>query len=157
MGIEFKPTFTMGDIRRKLETAQARIDRATFEALSHLGEECVNRARDIKPPIGFMDRTGNLRSSMGYAIAKDGNIVKYSNFNVIEGGGEGATKGRNLTKTIAGEYPAGWVLIVVAGMNYAVYVEAKGRDVLSSAEHFAESEVKVVMSMLKKSINRMKV
>ena len=44
--------------------------------------------------------------------------------------------------TIKAKYPKGLVLIVVAGMNYAAYVEAKGYNVLSSAELMAENILK---------------
>jgi hypothetical protein len=37
------------------------------------------------------------------------------------------------------KYNKGFVLIVVAGMDYAVYVEALGRNVLSSSKLLAES------------------
>ncbi|MGV4578106.1 hypothetical protein ACQ1R5_10635 [Ornithobacterium rhinotracheale] len=39
------------------------------------------------------------------------------------------------------KYPRGYVLVVVAGMNYALYVESKGYNVLSTAEQLAEREV----------------
>lgn len=40
-----------------------------------------------------------------------------------------------------GKETKGVALVVVAGMNYAAYVEAKGYNVLSSAEHLAEREL----------------
>ena len=56
---------------------------------------------------------------------------------------------------IAAKYPKGYVLVVVAGMNYAVYVESKGRDVLTSAEKLAETELPKMLRQLKDNIRKM--
>ena len=55
-------------------------------------------------------------------------------FEAVKGGHEGVHTGQRLALGIAKNYPEGYTLIVVAGMDYAVYVESKGRDVLTSAE-----------------------
>ena len=49
---------------------------------------------------------------------------------------------QELIEKIKAKYPKGLVLIVVAGKNYAAYVEAKGYNVLSSAELMAENILK---------------
>jgi hypothetical protein len=54
--------------------------------------------------------------------------------------------------SLAGNYPKGYVLIVVAGMNYATYVEAKGYNVLSTAEHLAQVEFPRMIAELKSDI-----
>ena len=47
-----------------------------------------------------------------------------------------------------------YALVVVAGMNYAAYVEAKGYNVLSSAEHLAERELPRMLDKLITNIKR---
>jgi len=42
----------------------------------------------------------------------------------------------------------------VAGMNYAIYLEAKGRDVLTSAEQLAQQELPRMLSELVSNINK---
>ena len=111
---------------------------AITSILFQLGEKCVNEARNFG---SYTDRTGNLRSSVGYGVFKDGQPVRYSDFQQVAKGTEGGIEGRALLDRIAGTYPHGYALIVVAGMNYAVYVEAKGYNVLSSAQLLAEREL----------------
>ena len=53
-----------------------------------------------------------------------------------------------------GKETKGVALVVVAGMNYAAYVEAKGYNVLSSAEHLAERELPRMLEKLITNIKR---
>ena len=46
------------------------------------------------------------------------------------------------------------LIVVVAGMNYAAYVEAKGYNVLASAEHLAERELPRMLEKLISSVKR---
>ena len=48
-------------------------------------------------------------------------------------GDEGVTKGLNLADEAAAQHSNGIVLIVTAGMQYALYVETMGYDVLSGS------------------------
>lgn len=105
---------------------QEQIDDKVLEAFTYLGEEFVNKARISG---NYTDRTGNLRSSIGYIILHNGKVVQ-KNF-------EGESKGKNQAKKVASEialqYPDGYVLIGVAGMKYAAYVEAKNFDVITGS------------------------
>ena len=95
-----------------------------------VGERCIIEARDNG---SYTDRTGNLRNSVGYMVLLDGVEQSQSNINKLN---------RKQFDTIKTKYTKGLVLIVVAGMNYASYVEAKGYNVLSSAELIAENILK---------------
>jgi hypothetical protein len=78
--------------------------------------------------------TYNLVSSVGFAIARNRVIVE-SYFPLEATGIEGKAKGEALAETtalsIAGTDDI--VLILVAGENYAKFVQAKGRDVVSGS------------------------
>lgn len=113
--------------------------------LELIGQKCVREARDRG---SYQDQTGNLRSSVGYAIVRDGRIISLSDFNVVKQGVQGQNEGVNLVKKIAKEYTKGIVLIVVAGMNYAAVVETR-RNVLTSSELLAEIEVPRLLNKLK--------
>lgn len=63
-------------------------------------------------------------------ILKDGEPIK-SSFN--GGKEEGRSKAKEAAAEVATEYPRGYVLIGVAGMNYAAAVESKGFDVISGS------------------------
>ena len=130
-----------------------RVNRLTLRALSYLGEKCVIEARDRSPEESWIDRTGNLRSSIGYVIASGGEIIKYSDFTVVKNGSEGPETGKTLAEEIARKYRSGYALVVVAGMNYAEYVEAMdNKVVLASAELFARQRLPSMMQKLKSQI-----
>ena len=107
--------------------------------LQYIGERCIVQARSHH---GYTDRTGNLTASIGYGITRDGSLVYSSGFNAVKGGaGDGEKSGADFLGEIAstvgrrGEY----TLIVVAGRSYAVYVQARGYDVLGGAELVADA------------------
>lgn len=154
------PKFTRRDMDVLFKDRLRRIDQAIVLSLCTLGEKCVNHARDLTPATGgFGDVTGNLRSSIGYVVYRNGSPVKID-FKLKSGpqgsGSVGYSAGQSLASEVAAKYPKGYVLVVVAGMNYAVYVESKGRDVLTSAEKIAETELPKMLRQLKDNIRTMK-
>ena len=113
-----------------------------FQELAKLGEKCVIRAKDRPEQESWYDHSGNLRSSIGYAIYDYGKSVIESAFEPIKGGTQGQTEGRRMVDELAGKYASTYALVVVAAMNYAEYVEAcENKDVLASTEIWAKSEV----------------
>lgn len=141
------PKFTEADIKRRFERTLAEIERQQVEMMQELGEMCVTRAREIPPEVGFQDQTGNLRSSIGCMVFVNGvavhdNYVKYPPKQAVEGAiYNGLDKGKALAEKVGTKYKNGVCLVVTAGMNYAIYVESKGRDVLTSAELLAKQEM----------------
>ena len=94
----------------------------------------------------YINHTGNLRSSIGYVIVKDGRIVG-KNFQLSEKEGtdkqSGKRQGEQLAMDLVRSFPKGYVLIGVAGMKYAVFVEAmENKDVLSRAADKADDFIK---------------
>ena len=57
-----------------------------IRALSYLGEQCVRRVRDRSGKDSWFDQTGNLRSSIGYAVYEKGKTVIESAFNQVAQG-----------------------------------------------------------------------
>lgn len=125
--------WTERDLERFFDYAQERAEEKLYKLLQRAGEEFVKIARNKK---GFNDDTGNLRSSIGYVIVVDGKIVT-EDFEKSEKGTDkttGINQASHLARELAKLYNKGFVLIGVAGMQYAVYVEAmENKDVLSSA------------------------
>jgi hypothetical protein len=155
------------DLTKKIQDARARFEQVMILELDRLGLQCVSMSKQAlginsaafpittdkaqakplkqrilteseavegqKTPVfgDYLDQTGNLRSSIGYFIAKDGVIIK----------GQGTSESRSFASSIIRQYNSGFSLIVVAGMEYAVYVEAKGYNVISSSELFAIAEL----------------
>lgn len=118
-----------------------------IKELAYIGKECVNEA---KTNPGYIDQTGNLRSSIGFMVLKNGSVIHQGGFEMVK---EGAEKGVIEGKKFAGELIArnskGLVLVLVAGMNYAVRVETElSRNVIMSGELLAEKLVPQLMKEL---------
>ena len=138
------------------------IENVIIRRLLRVGEEVVNHARNLPSPSAdgmqqpipphqpnYIDWTGNLRSSIGYVLAVDGQIITTSSFSPINGGDEGANDGKAFAESLVQKFPSGIALIVVAGMNYAKYVTARGYDVIDSAELQAQQLIPQMLSQLK--------
>ena len=107
---------------------------AAIQAMGKLGVECVNHARQIPKDIGFEDHTGNLRSSIGFKLFVNGEPVM-ENYRKVLNGNEGMAKGKALADEVGQRCQQDQIMLVVtAGMEYAIYVESRGRDVIASAE-----------------------
>ena len=133
------------EIDRYIAGRVEAIKRALVYNLCAVGEQVLNAARLTN---SYKDQTGNLRSSIGYVVAVDGEIVQMSSFDTVKEGREGSRGGKEYAMQLVRDFPHGIVLIVVAGMNYASYVSAKGYDVLDSSELLADKLVPQMLQQL---------
>ena len=146
-------TTKLSEVHDMLMREAERVERLTIRALSKLGEQCVTKIRDRAGDKSWYDQTGNLRSSVGYVISHNKNIIQYSTFNQVKQGSKGVKTGKDLAKELAKRYSNNYVLIVVAGMNYAEFVEAMdNKDVLASTELWAREQVPLMLEKLKRQI-----
>lgn len=157
MGI--KPQFTRDDVRKRYDAFLDEVERKQIERLQKIGEKCVTCARTIPAEEGFQDQTGNLRSSIGYMVFVDG-VAIHSDYKQVSPRNpqkgvvyDGVKRGQSLAEKV-GSTTMGVCLVVTAGMNYALYVESKGRDVLTSAEQLAERELPKELEKLVNDIKR---
>lgn len=109
----------------------------------------------------YQNITGNLRSSIGYVIGYDGKVIREGGFHKVAGrgenmqhvtfttragksvnfwargkfgdGSEGSKKGLELARSIVAK-TNGYSFVLVAGMDYASYVNSKGYNVMDSAK-----------------------
>lgn len=149
-----KPNFTKDDVRKRFDAFLNEIEKKQIARLQRLGEMCLVEARTNK---GYMMQTGALLSSTGYEVFVDG-VAIHSQFDAASGAESNAAEtgiksGQSIAESI-GKGTNGIALVVVAGMNYAAYVEAKGYNVLSSAEHLAERELPRMLEKLISNIKR---
>ena len=147
-----KPSFSISDIQKRCNAFVEQVEKQQIKRLQALGEKCLIEARMNK---GYMMQTGALCSSTGYTIFVDG-VALHSQFDAASGAESNAAQkgikaGEELAERI-GKETKGIALVVVAGMNYASYVEAKGYNVLSSAEHLAERELPRMLEKLVSNI-----
>lgn len=130
MGI--KPKFKYSDIERAVNAELINIERGVLAILQRVGEEFVRDARmgiDINsgafPKGDYTDQTANLRSSIGYFILRDGNVVTEN----LSGTSKGVSAARAVLTKVGKK---GYSIVGVAGMEYASYLESMGYNVISS-------------------------
>lgn len=137
------PAFNAHEVvQRRKEALKARLDRAMALVLNDLGLELVRTARLLH---SYQDQTGNLTNSIGYVVIRRKSVV-------AQGGelksGAGADEAKEVCMRIAAESKYDWTLAIVAGMEYAAYVEAKGYNVLMPAELKAQRDFGPAMRKL---------
>ena len=129
------PGFSQENVNRKVDRFVLSIEQRIIWTLAMVGEQFVNDARNTQT---YQDQTGNLRSSIGYIIAKDGMIIQEN----IEGRAEGRAQAKEVANEVLRENTSGFVLIGVAGMSYAAAVESKGYSVITSSIPAAKALLK---------------
>ncbi len=130
----FKAQHNLSDIHKNHKLFLNRVNTSLIEALNRTLQEVTNLAKNTDT---YTDRTNNLRSSIGYVLYKDGQKIAASfgkQGKGVEGdGAQGVAKGESFADEVAGKYQRGFVAVLVAGMEYAAYVEAKNFDVITGA------------------------
>ena len=153
MGI--KASFTNSSLDNYFAQVLQIAKEETTRTLSYLGEQCIARIRNRSGEESWFDRTGNLRSSIGYGVFEHGKKQIESTFAQVLGGTEGSAKGRAYVEQLAQQYADTYALIVVAGMDYAEIVEAlDNKDVLASTELWAKQEIERYMTITKYRIEK---
>jgi len=151
MGV--KASYTEQSLNEYFSAVLSIIREETIRTLSYLGEQSVTRIRDRSSTESWIDHTGNLRTSIGYAVTSYGKKQIESVFQQVLDGTEGAEAGKKLIDELVGKYANTYALIVVAGMNYADYVESlENKDVLASTELWAKSVINKYMETTQKRI-----
>ena len=142
------PNFRLGNVLNKLYALPSQAMEKQTEVLSYIGERFVNLAREN---ANFRDQTGNLRSSIGYAIFDGTKIIEKK---VETGNAElSEAAGTILNELKIGETDSGsLVLVVFAGMEYAASVEARGLDVISGSVPEIEAELTKLIDELEDEV-----
>lgn len=138
------------DLRKYLRGLSQRLHKQTqsiesriLYALEVVGERAVEIAKRTKT---YKDNTGNLTASIGYGVYHNG--VEYS----VGGFGDGVGRQaglKRLAEIAQGHRNKQFVLILVAGMEYALYVERSGYVVLDGASMQLDSMLKDELSKVK--------
>lgn len=121
-----------------LKELHAEVIDGVVEDLRIIAEWAYEEAMRRK---AFANQTGALSSSIGWAIAKDGQLLHVGGFIASGAGGSaGRAAGLSLAREKARD-SKGIQLILLAGMDYATNVETKGFDVTTSGELLMEELV----------------
>ena len=133
MGIQ--RLYSDADIAARTMEAVRRLTPKVLDTLNYIGLLCME---NIENHRGYQDQTGNLKSSTGWVTAHNGRIEAQGGFNQVLAGAGGGQAGEALARSLAAQTTDGFCLIVAAGMHYARHVEARGYNVIASAEILAE-------------------
>lgn len=130
--------------------AKTELARQDFQDAFELTcRELVNRAKGVNT---YKDQTNNLRSSIGFVVYDNGEKITEQFTKGGKGvdgdGAKGIQEAMMEAEIAAKKYPNALVGIIVAGMEYAMYVEAKGYDVITGsctqAKQILESYIKAM-------------
>lgn len=141
---------TLKSLSQLLERKVKDLDRAIrFNFIEVTGPKVVSNAKRLG---NYKDRTSNLRSSIGFILAKDGKTIRKGGFQQANGGSESGDKGIKEGEKYASELARasgnGYTLIIVAAMRYSRYVESKGFYVLSRSGNYLKNEVESMIDRI---------
>lgn len=128
------------DIKKEMDEYVSEIEKKLISFLIEIGDKCLE---DMEDRQEYENRTGNLTASKGYAIALNGEVKYISDFDNSDGG----MAGRDIANEQASK-TSGLSIVVVSGMKYAVYVEARGYNVITSSKIMAENIVPQLLQQL---------
>lgn len=153
MKFKLEAKFSKNQIEKQLNQAVSNLRQAVLNRLEMVGWEFVRNARMKNASQGgFNDVTGNLRSSIGFAIIDHGKVSK-ENYEASKTGTDkktGISEAKSLVKSLKSDFANGYALVVVAGMGYAAAVESRGKDVITGSSLEAEE-------MLKEALKKMRI
>jgi hypothetical protein len=188
MALSIRPKFTREELTKMMQQRRDNLGKAIFFRFQRIGETFVTNARLQGT---YKDHTGNLRSSIGYVILKDGlqvdqnlktfpsvspakpkaAVVNHRNLQPDSGFSQKADSGlvpdegaqqkvldgqleaKKVLDEVAARFPVGYVLIVVAGMEYAAAVESRHFDVITGSSLIAEQDLKVAIETLQNKVS----
>ena len=144
-------------LKQRLAQRAERLNKVLDMKLLQLAEEAVTHAKENK---GYKDRTANLKNSISYALYYNGELVRpyIGQIPKPEDSREGQAGVQSALDTFAQENgvvaPQGYSLIVVAGMNYGVYVEHKGYNVLHLTKYFLRDQMKKILEETMEEVDK---
>jgi hypothetical protein len=139
------------EIRKKIEVMKKNaVNQKLLRRLQYIAEDVLN---DARKKGSYMDRTGNLRSSIGCRIYHNGKPIHSYKVQLV---GNCIEPDKRLSleelqsnfDEAMNEYAAknvasveGYTIVLIAGMDYAYYVEAKGYNVLHESNNLLQQKV----------------
>lgn len=124
-----------------------RIETALIYQLEYLVAELTNHA---KANAGYEDRTSNLKSSIGGVILKNGRPITYRGFVKESNSDTGDKTGLEFINSLIKDVGKGYAVIIVAGMEYASYVENyHNLNVLKKTELQMKEKLELIVKRLR--------
>jgi hypothetical protein len=146
--IKIEALFSVKELEDRIQADADEWINGLMEVYRTKGKLAVDRARaKTKSDGGFGNITWNLRGSIVMCIVQQGRIIEtYSP--PIGKGDEGTRIGMETAQRLA-TYSSGKddiVMYIVAGMDYATFVQTTDRDVIEGSTLLFENEVKAILN-----------
>ena len=142
MGV--KISTNIPSVIKQLDEYSKRLEEEMIIALVEAGNSIVNIAKDTHT---YKNRSSNLEASTGFGVVVKGKLVEYGGFDTsLIGGNVGIEVLKSVVNEIADRE---YAIVVVAGMEYAAYVERCGYVVLDNARYDGESVLSGLLDKIK--------
>ncbi|MCY4781441.1 hypothetical protein ORI89_17410 [Sphingobacterium sp. UT-1RO-CII-1] len=131
------------DMKALSKEIEKNIELETIKHLSKVLNRAVELVRTKMLNEAYQDHTGNLNSSTGFLIYKDGKVV-HEDFRLSDKGTDresGLKKGRSVAFSVLREN-SGWGVVLVSGEEYASWVQSRGYEVVLGATTGLDSKLK---------------
>ena len=126
MGVKIE--HNIPEVVSRLKNYEKKMTEELVVALVEAGKKIIEIAKDSHT---YKNRTGNLEASTGFGVVIKGKLIGHGGFDSsFHGGDVGLDKLEQLVSEVDSEESA---IIVVAGMEYAAYVERCGYLILDDA------------------------
>lgn len=125
--------FNMADIEAYIREEEEAWYDEIIDSLRQTGRRLVDKARaKTKDDGGFGNITWNLRASIGMCLVDETGKIVETYFPPINKGAHGNKIGREMAEALAaaGREAQEIIMVFVAAEEYAVFVQAKGKDVI---------------------------
>ncbi len=130
--MEIRPKF---DIDQLFADVGRKVNIFVQGVVEAVEKTCLEITTAAKQLDTYQDQTNVLRSSIGYVVYQRGEKVAEffapAGVGLDGSGAEGIDLGKRIANEAATEWPNDIVGCMVAGADYALYVESKGYDVLT--------------------------
>jgi len=143
--LQIKSNFDLNAFAKDIDKMVADAQKDIIERLKRVARAQVKMAKEVSPPTGYYDDTGDLSSSKGAMIFVDGAEV-YNYYTLTDQGSKGIAEGKKLARQVGSE-TTGIALVITAGMFYARYVESMNKDVISGTSDY-------LVDMLREEFNK---
>lgn len=147
------------NLQRFIEDYAHKLRTDIIDILQEASAEVVDKIKLFVEAGGYrryQDRSKNLTSSIGFVIVDNGTIVTEYGFKAeAPTATEGPAAGRNYATQLAANYPNGIATIIVAGMNYAAYVERRGLGGMTAGEQALRNAIHKELQVLQNQLKSM--
>ena len=143
-------------LQERLTQKAEQLKSALDMRLLQLCEDAVTYSKEHK---GYKDRTANLKNSISFALFRDGELLRMyeGKLTVPNATKEGQAQVSENLQEYANSgvvAPKGYSLVIVAGMNYGVYVEHRGYNVLHLTKYYLKDELEKILGNVIESLNK---